>query len=357
MHSTTKYRGVEQLVAHWAHNPKVIGSSPIPATNSPNYILLIITTFSMKGLFLILYLGVLTFSSCAQNKISSQMNYNKLNDQEKYVILEKGTERPFTGEYVNHKAKGTYVCKQCNAPLYKSDDKFDSHCGWPSFDDEIEGAVTRSTDADGRRTEITCTKCKGHLGHVFTGEGFTDKNTRHCVNSISLQFVPNKEAAVENIEKAFFASGCFWGTEYMFRNVKGVLSTRVGYTGGHLTNPTYQQVCSGTTGHAEALEVVFDPSQTDYETLAKLFFETHDPTQLNRQGPDIGTQYRSEVFYFNEEQKKITENLIDILNKKGYKVVTKITKATEFYPAEDYHQKYYEYTGKRPYCHSYKTKF
>lgn len=287
------------------------------------------------------------------------MKYNQLTPEEQRVILHKGTERPFTGKYYNHKEKGTYTCKQCGAPLYRSEDKFDSGCGWPSFDDEIPGAVKRIPDADGIRTEIVCANCGGHLGHVFLGEGFTAKNTRHCVNSISMNFIPadEKTKAEVKTEKAYFAGGCFWGVEYFFQKEKGVLSTRVGYMGGHLKNPTYDDVCEGNTGHAETMEVVFDPSQTDFETLARLFFEIHDPTQVNRQGPDIGQQYRSEIFYVNEEQKQIAEKLIQILKDKGYKVATQLTKADTFWEAERYHQSYYQKTGHHPYCHGYTKRF
>jgi len=288
------------------------------------------------------------------NRMDSTKNYNKLTPEEEKVIVNKGTERPFTGEYYNNKAKGTYYCKRCNTALYKSDSKFDSGCGWPSFDDEIKGAVTRIPDKDGMRTEIVCNNCQAHLGHVFLGEGFTGKNTRHCVNSISLIF----KADMDNtMDTAYFAGGCFWGVEYLMKTQAGVISTTVGYIGGHKDNPTYKDVCSGNTGHAEALEVVFDPNKVSFEKLAKLFFEIHDFTQVNRQGPDMGEQYRSGVFYLNDEQKKTSENVIKILSDKGYKVATEVTKANKFWKAEDYHQDYYEVTGKQPYCHVYKKIF
>ncbi len=158
-------------------------------------------------------------------------------------------------------------------------------------------------------------------------------------------------------EKAIFASGCFWGTEYYFQNAKGVLKTTVGYTGGHKEAATYHDVCSGTTGHAEAVEVLFDPSQTSYEEMAILFFETHNPEHKNRQGPDIGTQYRSAVFYLDDAQKEIAEKLVQTLKEKGHKVVTEVTKAGAFWKAEDKHQQYYTKGGGNPYCHRYVKKF
>lgn len=283
------------------------------------------------------------------------MENNKLTPEEERVILHKGTEMPFTGEYYDFYEKGVYVCKQCKTPLYYSSSKFDSHCGWPSFDDEIPGAVKRIPDKDGMRTEIICANCSGHLGHVFLGEGYTDKDTRHCVNSISLIFIPEKDQT--KTEVAIFAGGCFWGVEYYFKSEPGVLKTKVGYIGGKTENPTYEDVCNKNTGFAEALYVEFDPKQNNFETLCKLFFEIHDPTQVNRQGPDIGDQYRSEIFYTNEEQKTIALKLKDILIAKGYNVATKITPATKFYDAESYHQDYYTKTGKQPYCHIYTKRF
>lgn len=162
---------------------------------------------------------------------------------------------------------------------------------------------------------------------------------------------PEKTAEVETA-RAIFAGGCFWGVEHYLEMAPGVLSVTSGYIGGELENPTYQDVSYKKTGHAEAVEVVYDPSKTDFETLAKLFFEIHDPTQVNRQGPDIGEQYRSAVFYLDEEQKAITEKLIGLLEDKGYNVATQVVPAGKFWPAEDYHQDYYAKTGKEPYCHS-----
>lgn len=295
--------------------------------------------------------GILLAAGCGGASAQKQNKTMKeLTPEEKRVIIDKGTERPFTGKYYNSKEKGTYVCKQCGAALYRSEDKFDSGCGWPSFDDEIKGAVKRTLDSDGKRIEITCANCGAHLGHVFEGEGFTPKNTRHCVNSISMDFIPATETAI-------FAGGCFWGVEHLMQQQRGVISVVSGYTGGKTKNPTYKQVCTGDTGHAEAVMITYNPAEVSYETLAKLFFEIHDPTQQDRQGPDVGNQYRSEVFYNSPQQKAVADSLIDVLKQKGYNVKTKVTKAATFYPAEEYHQDYYLHKGTQPYCHMYVKRF
>ncbi|MBK7712470.1 MAG: bifunctional methionine sulfoxide reductase B/A protein [Bacteroidales bacterium] len=285
-----------------------------------------------------------------------KLKYYDLTNSESYVINNKGTEKPFTGKYVKNKETGTYLCRKCGAALYYSTDKFESDCGWPSFDDEIKGAVNRYPDADGMRTEIECAGCGAHLGHVFAGERFTSKNVRHCVNSVSLDFV---QAHLEpgRYGMAVFAGGCFWGVEYYLQKSPGVISVTSGYTGGSVKNPTYREVCTGNTGHAEAVRIVYDPDKTSYEKLLRLFLEIHDPTQTGRQGPDIGDQYRSEIFYMNADQKQIAEKCLNLLKAKGFKIATGLSPASEFYPAEEYHQDYYFNNGKVPYCHAYTKRF
>jgi len=314
-----------------------------------------------KNILFILVFLLIAASGCSQINDSmvknnpKNMNLKELAPEEKAVIIDKGTEPPFSGKYWNFNENGTYFCKRCSAALYLSQDKFDAHCGWPSFDDEIKGAVKRIPDSDGMRTEIVCASCGAHLGHVFMGEGLTEKDTRHCVNSISLEFIPDEK--VKKTEIAIFAGGCFWGVEYYLQKQQGVISTAVGYTGGKKENPAYEEVCSGLTGHYEAIQVVFDPAKVSYETLCKLFFEIHDPTQWNHQGPDRGEQYRSAVFYMNESQKKIAEKLIIQLKEKGYSVVTELKPMEIFWKAEDYHQDYYDHKGSTPYCHGYVKRF
>lgn len=301
---------------------------------------------------LIIIVSAMSTQSFSQEKLP----LNSLSKSESDVIKNKGTEIPFTGKYVKTIEKGTYICRQCGAALYYSSAKFESSCGWPSFDDEIKGAIIRTPDADGLRTEITCASCGAHLGHVFTGEMLTSKNIRHCVNSVSLDFVP---AILQpgRYGTAIFAGGCFWGVEYFLQKSPGVITVTSGYTGGHVKNPTYKEVCTGTTGHAEAVKVIYDPTKTSYDKLLRLFMEIHDPTQMGGQGPDLGDQYRSVIFYLNDEQKAIAENDINLLKSKGYKVVTGVVKASEFYDAEKYHQDYYFNNGKVPYCHGYVKRF
>lgn len=281
--------------------------------------------------------------------------YHNLGPKERHILLERGTELPNSGKYENHEEEGVYLCRQCDYPLYLAEDKFSSGCGWPSFDDEIKDHVEKKVDPDGRRVEICCKRCHGHLGHVFIGEGFTRKNTRHCVNSLSLDFVSAFDE--RDYEKAYFAGGCFWGVEALMKPLKGVIATSCGFMGGSVVNPTYDEVCTGLTNHAETVEVIFDPRKISYETLARFFLEIHDPTQVNSQGPDIGSQYKSSIFYATKKQKECCMQLLDDLRELKYKIATKVEPMSRFYKADAYHQDYYAKTKKAPYCHFYQKKF
>ena len=279
----------------------------------------------------------------------------KLTEFEKHVIEQKGTERPFSGEYNQHDANGVYCCKKCDAPLYRSDSKFNAHCGWPAFDDEIAGAVKRNIDADGRRVEIVCSQCDGHLGHVFEGEFLTPKNVRHCVNSVSMTFKSADELDCQSnkLAVATLGGGCFWCIEAVFAAIKGVEKVTSGYAGGDAVDANYRAVCSGETAHAEVVQIEFDPEQVSFESLLEVFWVSHDPTTLNRQGNDRGPQYRSVIFIHDEEQALIANSMIADLTKVAAwpdPIVTEVVAYDGFFAAENYHNDYFELNDEQPYC-------
>lgn len=266
------------------------------------------------------------------------------------IVCDSKTQAPFSCNDFEPLKAGSYLCKRCGIALFRAHNKFNSGCGWPSFDESIAYNVEESIDPDGMRTEIHCKRCKAHLGHVFKGENFTHKNTRFCVNSLSIEFVADEK--VKDTKEVIVAGGCFWGVEYYLNQLSGVLKTEVGFIGGHVLNPTYNEVCQTNTGHFEAVRIIYDPEQISYFDVLKKFFEIHDPTQQDGQGSDIGRQYQSAIFYYNQEQQNIACKIIEKLKDKGFKVATKILPVTPFWGAEDYHQQYYNKNKKLPYCHS-----
>lgn len=265
------------------------------------------------------------------------------------IIVKQGTEAAFSGEYNNEHNNGTYLCRRCGIALFRADNKFASSCGWPSFDASLANNVLKRPDSDGLRTEIICRECSAHLGHIFTGEHLTEKNTRYCVNSLAIDFID--DTTTLNTEEAIIGGGCFWGVQALMQDIPGVLKTEVGYSGGSTEHPTYEQVCHNNNGHIEVLRVVFDPRIISYQTILQHFFEIHNPTQIDGQGPDLGSQYRSAVFYYNETQQTIANQLIQQLTEQGLTIATTLFPAQVFWRAEQYHQHYYKKNKTQPYCH------
>lgn len=290
-------------------------------------------------------------------KLTDEQWRERLTPEQFEILRRAGTEPPGSGQYDQFFEPGRYLCAACGNEIFESDAKFNSGCGWLAFDRpaDAQALQERPDYSHGRtRTEIRCARCGGHLGHVFNDGPSQTTGLRYCINSAAMKFEaeprqPENDSTAPQTEFATFGAGCFWGVEESFRALDGVLDVTVGYSGGTVENPTYEQVCTDRTGHAEVVRVEFDPARISYEKLLETFWSCHDPTQRNRQGPDVGRQYRSVIFYHNDDQRQTAEASRAALEAGGRysrPIATEILPAQPFYKAEEYHQQYLRKHGR-----------